>query len=157
VTVTETATAITSTPPSTAGCKSASLSLMLGQSDGTAGTIYQPVVFVNNGSSACSLQGYPGVSFVTANGKLIGQPASHDPEKKAVILLANGGEANALLRMPDPGNFAPSACAVKTADRLRVYPPGETQALFVHDAAQVCSTSVARTGVTPVRSGNGAT
>jgi Protein of unknown function (DUF4232) len=128
---------------------------MLGQADGTAGTTYQPIVFVNLGATPCELHGYPGVSFVDSMGVQIGQSAAEDAATKVTITLNASGEANALLRQPDTGNFDPAACHVTTADRLKVYPPGDTVPLFVHDAVQVCSGSVGRTGVRTVASGNG--
>jgi hypothetical protein len=136
-------------------CFSIHLALTLGISQGTAGTSYQAIVFTNTGATPCRLFGYPGVSFDDASGAIIGKPASEDAGKKIHVTLAVGGQANALLRQPDPGNFSPSACHQKTADKLRVYPPGETVPLFVQDAAQVCSTSAGRTGVRPVAAGNG--
>jgi hypothetical protein len=149
VTVTHTA--------STAGatCRSRHLSLSLGGSQGAAGTTYQSVVLTNTGSRSCTLFGYPGVSFVDSGGALLGKPSSQDPGTKKKVTLAPGGQANTLLRQPNPGNFDPTTCSPTTADRLRVYPPGNKGALFVHDAVQVCTTSAGRTGVTPVAAGAG--
>jgi hypothetical protein len=136
-------------------CLSIHLALTLGISQGTAGTSYQTIVFTNTGATPCHLVGYPGVSFDDASGAIIGKPASEDAGKKVHVTLAVGGQANALLRQPDPGNFSPSACHETTADKLRVYPPGETVPLFIHDPAQVCSTAAGRTGVRPVAAGSG--
>jgi len=147
---------VTAPPPPVAPCVTAQLSIELGQASGAAGTSYQPIVFVNNGTVRCWMYGYPGVSFITSSGKLIGKPASEDPGKGVAIGIPAGGEAHAVLRLPNPGNFSPSACAVTTADRLRVYPPNQKTPLYVNDAAQVCSTSAGRTGVSPVKAGNGA-
>jgi hypothetical protein len=141
--------------PAITRCFSIHLAPSLGVSQGTAGTTYQTVVLTNTGTAACTLFGYPGVSFVDSSGALIGKPASEDAGKKKLIKLAVGGQANALLRQPDPGNFSPSACHETTADRLRIYPPGETVPLFVHDAVRVCSTAAGRTGIGTMRAGNG--
>lgn len=148
---------VTATPsPSTAPCATSQLKLSYGISQGTAGTTYQVLVFTNTGSSPCTLFGYPGVSFLDANGAIIGKPSSRDHgAEHTITLAASGGQANALSRLPDVGNFAASACQPKKAKRIRVYPPNQTAALFLHDSGQVCSTSAGRTGIGPVRAGNG--
>jgi Protein of unknown function (DUF4232) len=153
---TPTATVTVTAAPAVSRCLSSHLKLTLGLGQGAAGTTYQVIVFTNEGSAACELHGYPGVSFVDASGAQLGRPATEDPGKrKTHVLDAAGGQANALLRQPDPGNFPASSCHVTTADRLKVYPPGETVALFVHDAVQVCTTAAGRTGIGPVLAGNG--
>jgi hypothetical protein len=143
-------------PVAATGCLSANLGLSIGVSQGTAGTSYQTVVLTNHGTVKCTLFGYPGVSYVDGVGNIIGKPAKQDPGAKRTITLgARGGQANALLRQPDPGNFSPSACHATTADRLRVYPPGETHPLFVTDPVQVCSTATGRAGIGPMLAGSG--
>jgi Protein of unknown function (DUF4232) len=154
-TPTPTATVTVTAAAAATQCRSVHLGLTLGISQGTAGTSYQTVVFTNHGTAACTLFGYPGVSYVDAGGALIGKPASEDAGKKKTITLAPGGQANALLRQPEAGNFPPSSCHQTTADRLRVYPPGERKPLFVPDAVQVCSTATGRAGIGPVLAGNG--
>jgi hypothetical protein len=136
-------------------CFSIHLKLSLGMSQGAAGTFYQNVVLTNDGTVACTLYGYPGVSYVDSSGALIGSPTSEDAGKKKTITLAVGGQANALLRQPDAGNFPPASCHMTTADRLRVYPPGNTVPLFVHDATQVCTTSAGRGGIGTMHAGSG--
>jgi hypothetical protein len=154
-TPTPTPTVTVTAPVAGAGCTSGQLKLSLGVAQGTAGTTYQTIVFTNTGSTACTLFGYPGVSYVDAKGAIIGKPSSRDPGKKKTITLAPNGQANALLRQPDPGVFAPSSCHMTTADRLQVYPPDQTVALFVHDNAQVCTTGAGRSGIGPILAGDG--
>jgi hypothetical protein len=141
--------------PAAQQCASSNLKLSLGIGQGTAGTSYQVLVLTNTGSAACTLFGYPGVSFVNSSGAIIGLPASRDHGPVRTIKLSPGGAANALSRQPDPGNFSPSACQRKAADRVRVYPPGQKAALFAHDAVQVCSTATGRTGIGPMLAGTG--
>jgi hypothetical protein len=156
VSPTPTVTVTSTTPASLPRCLSSQLSISLGQGQGAAGTTYTPIVFTNSGTVACELHGYPGVSFVDASGHLIGVPSAEDTGKAKTIRLApGGGTANALLRQPNPGNFDPSACQQTTAAKLRVYPPGETTALFLADPAPVCSTKAGRTGVRPLAAGTG--
>jgi hypothetical protein len=156
-TATPTATSTTTTPAAPAACRSGKLKLSVGSGQGAAGTTYQSIVLTNVGAKACTLFGYPGVSFVDAAGTQLGKPAGHDNGQKKTISLAPGGAAYSTLRQPNAGNFDAASCQPTTADRLRVYPPGETVALYVHDAAQVCAakTNIGRTGVTPVVAGAG--
>jgi hypothetical protein len=136
-------------------CASSQLKLSVGIGQGTAGTSYQVLVLTNTGAAPCTLFGYPGVSFVDSSGAIIGKPATRDTGTEHTITLAVGGAANALSRQPEPGNFAPAACQVKTADRVRVYPPNQKVALFANDAVQVCSTAKGRTGIGPMLAGTG--
>jgi Protein of unknown function (DUF4232) len=142
-------------PVAAAPCLSSHLRLSLGAGQGTAGTTYQPLVLTNTGSVRCTLFGYPGVSFVTSSGAIIGQPSSRDHGAVHTITLAVGGAANAVSRQPDAGNFSAAACQMKTSDRVRVYPPGQKVPLFAHDAIQVCSTTTGRTGIGPMVAGTG--
>jgi hypothetical protein len=130
--------------------------LSLGNAQGAAGSSYVPVVLTNTGSAKCTLYGYPGVSFVDASGTQLGVPAKHSPGTEKTIKLSSGASANATLRMPNPGNFDPSTCNQATADRLRVFPPGETHPLFIKDAAQICTTKAGRTDIGPMTFGTGA-
>ena len=136
-------------------CASSQLALTIGIGQGTAGTSYQVLVLTNTGTAACTLFGYPGVSFVDSSGVIIGKPSSRNQGPEHTITLAAGGAANALSRQPDPGAFSVSACKPKTADRVRVYPPNQTVALYAHDPVALCSTAKGRTGIGPMLAGNG--
>jgi hypothetical protein len=146
---------VTSAPVGIPRCLSSHLALSLGSSQGAAGSTYTPIVLTNTGSSTCELHGFPGVSFVDASGHLIGKPARETAGAEKTITLKSGSAANSTLHQPQPGNFDPSACQATTADRLRVYPPGETNPLFIKDAIQVCSTATGRTDITALASGTG--
>lgn len=61
----------------------------LGPGNGAAGSIYYPIEFTNTSSVACTLYGYPGVSFVTAPGSQAGAAATEDPTyPRALVTLA---------------------------------------------------------------------
>lgn len=154
-TVTPTPTVTVTPPTGVPTCQSTQLSLSLGPAGGAAGSTYTPIVFTNNGSSRCEMHGFPGVSFVDASGARLGKPAREAAGKDKMIKLASGGAAHALLQQPDPGNYQPADCRQATADRLQVYPPGETQPLFVKDRVPVCTTKQARTSVSRVAFGSG--
>ena len=136
------------TVPSTARpCSTAQLSVTLGRGNGTAGSVYVPLQSRNRGSSACTLYGYPGVSYVTgAGGNQVGRAAQRmgpvgTKSVEAVVTLAPGSVAQATLRAIDVGNFPASTCSAIPVGGLRVYPPGQTTAAFVPDVTRGCTQS----------------
>jgi hypothetical protein len=156
------------TGPATSGtvglalCQPSSLQVTVNASQvgGAAGSTYLPVDFTNTSSSPCGLYGYPGMSFVTAgdgSGSQIGAAAQKNPSfGKVPVRLAAGGVAHAWLQVAEAGNYPAATCQPVTAHWLRVYAPGETQALYVSRAFDACSSdSAPLLTVMPVRSGQG--
>jgi hypothetical protein len=156
------------TGPATSGtvglalCQPSSLQVTVNASQvgGAAGSTYLPVDFTNTSSSPCGLYGYPGMSFVTAgdgSGSQIGAAAQKNPSfGKVPVRLAAGGVAHAWLQVAEAGNYPAATCQPVTAHWLRVYAPGETQALYVSHAFDACSSASAPLlTVMPVRSGQG--
>jgi hypothetical protein len=156
------------TGPATSGtvglalCQPSSLQVTVNASQvgGAAGSTYLPVDFTNTSSSPCGLYGYPGMSFVTAgdgSGSQIGAAAQKNPSfGKVPVRLAAGGVAHAWLQVAEAGNYPAATCQPVTAHWLRVYAPGETQALYVSHAFDACSSdSAPLLTVMPVRSGQG--
>ena len=145
-----------------AACRSASLQVTVNasQAGGAAGSTYYPVDFTNTSSAPCGLYGYPGVSFVTADsgaGRQIGAAAQENPGlAKVAVRLAAGGVAHAWLQVAEAGNYPAATCQPVTAHWLRVFAPGETEALYVNHAFNACSSASAPLlTVMPVRSGQG--
>src|SRR6266704_171356 len=143
-------------------CQPSSLQVTVNasQAGGAAGSTYLPVDFTNTSSSPCGLYGYPGMSFVTAgngSGSQIGAAAQQNPSfGKVPVRLAAGGVAHAWLQVAEAGNYPAATCQPVTAHWLRVYAPGETQALYVSHAFDACSSASAPLlTVMPVRSGQG--
>jgi len=143
-------------------CQPTSLQVTVNASQpgGAAGSTYYPIDFTNTSSSPCGLYGYPGLSFVTAgnsDGRQIGAAAQHNPGfGKVAVRLAAGGMAHAWLQVTEAGNYPASACQPVTAHWLRVFAPGETQALYVNHAFDACSSaSTPLLTVMPVRPGQG--
>ena len=143
-----------------AACESASLRVTVdaSQAGGAAGSTYYPVDFTNTSSSPCGLYGYPGVSFVTADssaGRQIGAAAQQNPGfGKVAVRLTAGGVAHAWLQVGEAGNYPAASCQPVTAHWLRVFAPGETEALYVNHAFDACSSASAPLlTVMPVRSG----
>ena len=143
-------------------CQASSLRVEVngGAAGGAAGTIYYPVDFTNTSGAPCQMYGYPGVSFVSADGSAgheIGAPAQENPSyTKQAVRLAAGGVAHAWLEVAEAGNYPSSTCQPVTAHWLRVFAPGNTAALYVGHAFDACSSANAPLlTVMPVRSGQG--
>ncbi len=143
-------------------CQPASLRVAVntGQAGVAMGSTYYPVDFTNTASSPCGLYGYPGMSFVTSadsTGQQIGAPARPSPGiGKVAVRLAAGGQAHAWLQVTQAGNYPSTQCQPVTAHWLRVFAPGETEALYVNQPFSACSSaSVQLLTVMPVRPGQG--
>jgi len=100
---------------------------------GAAGSVEPYLVLTNTGGSACTLQGWPGVSLVGGgNGTQIGAPATLDRSgEHATVTLQPNGSAHAPLRLTQADNYDAAVCDPRPADGFRVYPPGEKDALYV--------------------------
>jgi len=154
-----------STVPGLAGltvCQSAALKVTVdtGQAGGAAGSAYYPVNFTNTSGAPCGLYGYPGMSFVTADGNAaqqIGAAAQKDPAFGGLsVRLPANGVAHAWLQIAQAANYPASACQPMTAHWLRVFPPGDTAPSYVGVSFSACdSASAPLLTVTPVRSGQG--
>jgi hypothetical protein len=154
-----------STLPGSGGlavCQSATLKIALdtSQAGGATGSTYYPVNFTNTAATPCGMYGYPGMSLVTAAGGAgtqIGAAAQEDPSfGRLTVRVPAGGVAHAWLQVAQAANYPASACDPATAHVLRVYPPGDTVASYVHVSLSTCaSASTPVLTVTPVRSGPG--
>lgn len=121
-------------------CKSTNLKLSLGQSNGAAGHIYQPLRFTNSSAQNCVIVGFPGVTYVTGtNGTQVGAPAQRDGAKGGQILLKPGQVASTIVTFTDVGVFDPSVCKPTPTLGLRVYPPDQTASLFIAQTGTGCA------------------
>jgi Protein of unknown function (DUF4232) len=153
-TVTATPSASTAAPPATgssisphtagpAACATSGLSVKLGAGNGAAGSTFVPIVFTNTTGSSCSLFGYPGVSFVTGQGgSQIGAAAMRDPTEPArSIVVAAGGVAHATLRVVQADNFPAAGCKPTAVSTLKIFPPGQTDALYLAFSSRTCAST----------------
>jgi len=113
----------------------------LAQGGAAAGSTYVPIDFTNTSGSACTLDGYPGVSFVRSpSGSQLGNPASRNPAAAAaMVTLAPGGIAHAILRVAEAGNYSQSACTPVIAHWLKIFPPDQVSAIYTRYDVQACS------------------
>jgi hypothetical protein len=90
----------------------------------------------NIGPAACTLYGYPGVSWVAgADGHQVGAAAARQKNASGsaerTVTLAPGALASAPFDIVDAGVFSPAQCKPVPVRGLRIYPPGEKAALFL--------------------------
>ncbi len=121
-------------------CKVADLGLTLGGGDAAAGTVYRELRFTNKGSRTCTIQGFPGVSYVAGeDGHQVGPAAYRDGKKGAAIKLTPGKTVIAPVGMVQVGNYDASACKPTSVRGLRVYPPHEYDSMFVAAPGTGCA------------------
>jgi hypothetical protein len=124
-------------------CATSDLSVTLGASQGTAGSVIETIDFTNNGSSECTLYGYPGVSLQggTPAAQIGAAAAKNATTTPALVTLAPGAVANAALQVTVAGNYPASTCDPVAATSLLVYPPNQTVAASVAYTTTGCSSS----------------
>ena len=105
-----------------------------------AGQYYSTLVFTNKSSSTCTMTGYPGVSYVVANGVQSGNPAVRSGGTVATVTLKPGGTASAVLHDSNGiSGYTPQQCQLTPAQGLRIYPPNEKAALFLPWSTSHCA------------------
>ncbi len=132
----------TTAPPAAQSkeCKAADLRVSLGAEEGTAGTLYRALVFTNTGGRTCTIQGFPGVSFVAGNdGHQVGRAAAWDGRKGPVVTLKPGAAAAAPLGFTNIDNYDVADCRPTPVRGLRVYAPHDTAAAFVPFPTRACA------------------
>jgi hypothetical protein len=113
-------------------CKVGELKLSIGHGDATAGTLFRPLRFTNSGGRTCTMQGFPGVSYVAGDdGHQVGPAAFREGTKGAPVSLAPGETAFATVGFVQVHNFDPNVCKPTATRGLRVYPPHEFASLFL--------------------------
>lgn len=120
--------------------------------------MYPVLVLTNKSNAACTVKGYPGVSFVgSGNGIQLGAAASRDAGGIAIttLTLAHGESAHSQLNITVAGNYGPATCKPKAADGLRIYPPDETHSLFIASTAYTAcqNASIVLIQVRPLQTG----
>ncbi|MGH3470351.1 MAG: DUF4232 domain-containing protein, partial [Thermocrispum sp.] len=94
----------------------------------------------NKSGSACVIQGFPGVSFVAGNdGHQVGAAAYRDGAKGSPVTLKPGATAYAAVGFTQVRNFDPADCKPTPVRGLRVYPPQETESMFLRNSGTGCA------------------
>jgi hypothetical protein len=140
-------------------CKVADLKVSLGGGDAAAGTTYRDVIFTNKGSRTCTIQGFPGVSYVAGNdGHQVGPAAYRTGQKGPVITLKPGGTAFTDVGFVQVANYDPGVCKPTSVRGLRIYPPHDYDSLFLPNPGTGCAGTPPGNQLTvaTVRAGTGA-
>jgi hypothetical protein len=122
-------------------CKAAQLkaSIVTQPGGGAAGSVYRNVVLENTGTTACTLRGYPGLSYVDAAGKQVGAPAERNPDATmTAVTVAPGGSAVAEVQQTNAQNYG-AQCQQTDVAGVRVYPPNDTASLIATQATVGCA------------------
>ncbi len=142
----------TPTPAGPPPCPTSALQVSMGQGNGAAGSTYYPLDFTNASGDACTLFGYPGVSFVTGvGGAQIGRAASRNPALASEpVTIPAGGVAHSSLQVVNAENFPNAICHRVRAHWLKIYPPNQTAPLYVSFTAPACARRARQVGILAV-------
>ncbi len=114
------------------------------------------MLLTNRGANRCTLNGFPGVSYVAgSDGHQVGAAAKRDGTP-ALVTLAPGAQAHATLRIVSYQAQDTAACQPTATTGYRIYPPGQTDAAFVGQAGTSCASTspdVTLLTIGPVQSG----
>jgi len=128
-----------------AACTPAELRVTAAFSQGAGQHAIYDLRFTDVSRTACTLQGYPGVSLVTAgnsSGRQIGSPRPLAmPSPGPAVTLAPGQRALALLGVAETVMFTGSSCTPVVAHWLEIYPPAARQAVYLPVSITTCSSS----------------
>jgi hypothetical protein len=118
--------------------------------DSGAGHSHFTLVFTNVGTDACTLDGYPGLVAIDADGGVLGDHAGQmtTGQDQPVLLAAEGGSADVEVLFTSAGVYG---CTVVTAYGLRAYLPGTGDGIFAAAAIPVCERNVSLFSVGPFR------
>ena len=146
-----------SAPAGPPACPTSSLQVKLGVSQGYAGGVYVVIDFTNTGASPCSLFGYPGVSLVKGPPYTqIGLAAKRSTTTpKTLVTLAPGATANALLQIVDALNYPSATCGPTKATALKIYPPNQTEPVYLPNTSTGCAKPVQTMTIGAVQPGSG--
>lgn len=148
-TVTATTPTSTSPPPQTsvapAGnelCGAGDVKLTLGEGDAAAGSLYRPLLITNTKAEPCTVQGFPGVSYVAGDdGHQVGEAAYRTGTKGNPIKLNTGQTAASVIQFVNVHNYPDDICRPTPVRGLRIYLPQETDANFVPMPGTGCANS----------------
>lgn len=121
-------------------CATSNLRVSRGASDSGAGSTNLGLVFTNTGDRPCQMRGFPGVSYVTAQGgRQVGASAVMTGARGDEVPLAPGASATAQARLVNVANFDAATCRPTAVHALRIYPPGETGATYLSFDTRGCA------------------
>lgn len=131
-------------------CATSQLSAALGGGDAGAGQVYRYLVITNSSRTTCHLTGFPGLSLLDASGRQIGAAATYDHLAYTPVVLAPGASASDTIHTVNRQTNNPGECLAASTS-LRIYPPGNRDALVIPGTVTNCDSTLT---VTPLTSGS---
>ena len=149
------------TPAAGSDCQAPALSLRAVSADAAAGSRFHVLAFTNEGISACTLNGYPGISLIGVNGearsgfRVIQDPGLYYGETASIEPVRLEPDASAyfdLVTTVVAGEVAGETepCAAVVA--VRVSPPGDAGSVQAPLALNPCNRRVRLTPFRPTES-----
>ena len=140
-----------------AACPTSSLRVTEGVAQGYAGGVYVVIDFTNTSDRTCTLFGYPGVSLVSGPPYtqigLAAKRSTSTPKKR--VTLTPGATGNALLQIVDALNYPPASCGPTKATALKIYPPNQTEPVYLPNTSNGCTKPVQIMYIGAVQPGRG--
>ena len=138
-------------------CQTRYLNASVRNENGAAGSDYVDIVFKNLNTQACTLYGYPGVSFGAGSPVAqVGQPADRNSAvSSSLVTLQPQGYAYAVLQIGDAQNWPASTCQPTATTWLQVIAPNTTNPLMVSFDSTACKGDIVTMHVEAVQPGNG--
>ena len=121
--------AMTLTTIPMAQCDTSDLGISIAGQQGAAGSVILDLEVRLSGPRPCSLEGFPGISLIDADGAQIGAAAGREGPAAEPMVLGIGGQATTAVRIARAENYDAGSCGPVPAAALRVYPPGNTAAV----------------------------
>ncbi|MFI5035360.1 MAG: DUF4232 domain-containing protein [Acidimicrobiales bacterium] len=128
----------------TPSCKPAQMVVSRGAAQGTAGTIYYPIIFTNTGGT-CTIFGVPHIQPVVGPMHHALGPAAGNAsmgEMPALHRLARGQSVSVGYGVTESGNFSVASCHPKTANGILVSLTPFVKSTFVKMTISVCTSRV---------------
>ncbi|MFI5844124.1 DUF4232 domain-containing protein [Catenuloplanes sp. NPDC051500] len=119
-------------------CHTADLTVTIAPATGggAAGHHGERLTFTNASAMPCTLEGFPGVSFVTGDDSTqVGADFKREGDTAAKLTLNPGDSAATDLLLADTGA---AGCEPTETRGFRIFPPDETAAIFVSSPQQAC-------------------
>jgi len=129
-----------------------------GAAQGTAGTIYYPIVFTNTGAT-CAIFGVPAVQPVVGSMHHAVGPLARSlsmGEMPVRHVIAKGQSVSVAFGVVETGNYTPSTCVARSANGVVITLGDFVHSRYVHLAIIVCTkrTSITTRLITAGVTGN---
>ncbi len=109
-------------------CIASNLDVTLANEEGSAGSRALELEFTNTGDT-CEMIGFPTVTVVgDGTGRQIGATASREPVSTDYVTLKKGDSATSTVTVAESDA---ATCNPTDADGLRVFPPANTNSIYV--------------------------